>query len=455
MTEAVATKKDLFSSRFAFVLSTAGSAIGLANIWKFPYIVGKFGGGGFILVYLILLLFVGFPAFLSEILIGKTTKKNVSSAFFEIGKTKFWQKMGSFTVWTGFLVSSFYSVVAGWILGYFFEAISNNLHGLNTISKAQAHYSTLMGDPLWSILFHSLFAAICGLFLLGGIRGGIEKCNKIFMPLFFLILLLMMGWAVTLPSAKEVFTFMTSFDLKSLPASCFIIALGHAFFTLSVGQGSMATYGSYLKPGDKVLSSTLFVLLADTLVSLFAAFCILSIVFSANVEMEFGPGLIFSTLPMIFSQIPYSSLISSLFFFLIFIAALTSQLSALEPLISHLIKTRSISRKTSTFIVTAASFAIGIPSALSTNFFKNWTIFGNNFLECMSFTTTSILIPFGAFAAVFLIGWGAKNRTHISDFAKDEGQSMSSWFFKYVTVAIKYSAPVLIIYVLFNAIGIV
>jgi neurotransmitter:Na+ symporter, NSS family len=455
MTDVALTKKDFFSSRLGFIMSTAGSAIGLANIWKFPYIVGKCGGGGFILIYLLLLLLVGFPAFLSEILVGKTTRQTPAQGFKELGGTKKWGIAGSFTVWTGFFVSSFYSVVAGWILGYFFESISGNLQGLNTITLAQNHYSSLMQDPLWALIFHAIFALICLSFLVGGIKSGIERCNKIFMPLFFVILIAMTAFCTTLPAASDVVGFMTTVDFKALPASCFILALGHAFFTLSVGQGTMATYGSYLKQGNRVLSSSLFILLADTLVSLFAAFCILSIVFSAKMEIEFGPGLIFSTLPTIFSQIPFGKAISAVFFFLVFIAALTSQVSALEPLISHLGSKYKIARKGATLLVCGLSFLIGIPSALSTNILKNLTFFNLNFLESMNFATTSILVPLGALAAVVLIGWKKSAGTAFKEFKAEENSAKYNWFFHYLRFSMRYSAPVLIIYIFLNAIGVV
>jgi len=453
MSEVAITKKDFFTSRFGFIISTAGSAIGLANIWKFPYIVGKCGGGGFILIYIALLLLVGFPSFLSEILIGKSAKKTPAFAFKELGKNAIFQKAGSFTVWTGFFVSSFYSVVAGWILGYFFEAISGGLQNLHTISSAQSHYAHLVQNSYWALLFHGLFQLICLSFLIGGIKSGIERCNKIFMPLFFVILFALMAFCTTLPQAGDVVRFMTSVDFAKLPASCFILALGHAFFTLSCGQGTMATYGSYLKPGQKVLSSSLFILLADTLVSLFAAFCILSIVFSAKMEIEFGPGLIFATLPTIFSQIPFGAAISALFFFLVFIAALTSQVSALEPLISHLGSKYKISRRLATLIVSSSSFLVGIPSALSTNVLQDIKFLGSNILECMNFATTSVLVPLGALAAVLLIGWKKSAQNVFSDFQTEEKNSYPKSFFLFLLFAMRYSAPLLIIYIFLNAIG--
>jgi NSS family neurotransmitter:Na+ symporter len=244
---------------------------------------------------------------------------------------------------------------------------------------------------------------------------------------------------------------MGSFDLRAMPRHAWIIALGHAFFTLSIGQGTLVTYGSYLKPGEKILSNSLYIILADTLVSLLAAFCILSIVFSANMEIEFGPGLVFETLPTIFSQIRFGQLFAPLFFFFVFIAALTSQVSALEPLISHLTTTKKqLGRKWAVAIVTVSSFAIGVPSALSTNLLKGYTIFSHTFLELMNFVTTSILIPLGGFAAVCLIGWRFGIRKTVAQLG------ISSFFLKiFFLLTVKYSAPILILVVFLHSLGLV
>lgn len=442
-------RKDSFSSRLAFILSTAGSAIGLANIWKFPYVVGSNGGASFILLYLFFLLLIGVPAFISEVLIGKATQKPPSLAFEALGRTKAWKFIGTGTIVTGFLVSSFYSVVAGWILGYFVQALLGNLSDIHDIPSAHNHYTSLVAHPLWATAFHALFMGISAWVLFGGIRKGIELCNKIFMPIFFLILIGLAGYAMTLPSASQVFSYLTSIDFKACPTGAILIALGHAFFTLSVGQGTLVTYGSYLKPKTKTVSTSLYVILADTLVSLFSAFCILSIVFSANMQMEFGPGLIFETLPTIFSAIPFGHFLSILFFFLVFIAALTSQVSALEPLISHL-SANKMKRKYAVALVTGASFLLGVPSAFSTSLLDGYTIFGQSFLECMNTLTTSILVPLGGLAAVLLVGW----RWGIMDAIRNL-EIESSPIRYYFVLTIKYCAPILIFFVFLHSIGLI
>ncbi len=450
------SKARFFSNKMGFILSTAGSAIGLANIWKFPYVVGEFGGGGFILLYFFFLLMIGFPAFFSEILIGKITQKRPDGAFRELSKSKIWEKIGSGTMWTGFLVSSFYSVVAGWILGYLYEALSGNLLHIQTIPTAHGHYLSLMEQPFWGLFFHFLFALVCLWFLLGGIRKGIEKCNKICMPIFFVVLSLLLLWSFTLPTAKETANFFFQCNFSKITPQAVIIALGHAFFTLSVGQGTLVTYGSYLKPHSKILSSASVVVLTDTIVSLTSAFCILSIVSFGNQNIQFGPGLIFETLPTIFSKVTGGYALSCGFFFLVFIAALTSQVSALEPLIAHITEKFSLSRKTSAALVVITSFLLGIPSSLSQSTLSSLTFFGNTFFDIMNFTTTSILVPLGGLSSVLLLGWKFGVHKAFEHLTQEEIHYLQrrSIIKKYFLISIAYIAPIFIVFVFAHAIGI-
>jgi len=448
-TQAITQERDSFSSRLAFIVSAAGSAIGLANIWKFPYIVGQYGGGSFILLYLLFLVLVGIPAFISEIIIGKTTHKPPSAAFEQLGKGSVgWKRIGAIASWTGFIVSSFYSVVAGWILGYFTQALLGNLAQIDTIAAAHIHFQSLIQNPLWAPAFQLLFMALSVWFLLGGCRRGIEVCNKVCMPLFFLLLFIFTGWASSLPTASEIVSFFTSFSVKNISAVAVIIALGHAFFTLSIGQGTLITYGSYLHRQEKTLLSSLAVVAADTLVSLLSAFCILSVVFASHKEMNFGPSLIFETLPTIFSHSHFGTCIVAFFFFFVFIAALTSQVSALEPLIAHLNITKGIERKKATCMVCLGSFLLGIPSALSTSLLQDMTFFGHNFLDSISFITTSILIPVCGCAAVLLVGWRWGMKA-----ALQQLQVHAPLLRFYFITTIKYLAPILIILVFLHVVG--
>ena len=444
-------RKDLFSSRIGFILSTAGSAIGLGNIWKFPYIVGKFGGGTFLFVYFVCLLLAGLPTFLAEICIGKATGLKPQDAYTQLGRSRAWGYCGLITVWTGFFISSFYSVVAGWVLGYFFQSISGNLQGLHTTALAHGYFNSLMQSASFSTFFHFLFMAICAAFLLGGIKKGIERCNRLFMPLFFFLLFAIALWACTLPTASQVFAFMTTPQMNSFPRTMILVALGHAFFTLSVGQGTLVTYGSYLKSKENLLKNSLYILAADTLVSLLTAFSVISLVFYTNSDLTFGPGLVFETIPAIFSDIAYGHLLCPLFFALIVLAAITSQVSALEPLISHLQAKHHLPRKSAVYTVITASFLLGIPSCLSSNLFSDLHFFGENFLDCMNFISTSVLVPIGGLFAVLLVGrrWGISQLMTTLGGSGIARQSIA----QYLTITLTYIAPVLIVIVFLHAIG--
>ncbi len=443
--------KDFFSSRFGFIISATGSAVGLGNIWKFPYIVGKFGGASFLLIYFFFLVLLGFPTFLAEVSIGKATGLRPQEAFQKLGKNRVFGLMGLMTVWTGFLISSFYSVVAAWILGYFFEALSGRLQGLHTTALAHGYYTSLMQNPLFGSSYHLIFALFCAAFLLGGIKKGIERCNKIFMPVFLLILSGLAVWALCLPSSSKVVSFMTSVEPTAFPSTMLLVALGHAFFTLSIGQGTLVTYGSYVKSKEGLLTNAIYIVIADTLISLLAAFTVISIVFYADTELTFGPGLIFETLPAIFSDMAYGHILCPLFFFLIFIAALTSQISALEPLIAHLEAHHRISRKGAVLTVVLGSFILGIPSSLSTSLLSDFQLGGQTVLDVMNFITTSILVPLGGLFAIILVGrkWG------VAHLVKEITYDLQphSFLRRYLTITLQYIAPVLVFVVFLHAVG--
>lgn len=444
-----------WGSRLGFVLAVAGSAVGLANIWRFPYVVGQHGGAAFIIVYLISLVLIGFPVFISEILIGRTTQTSPSGAFRRLG-AGYWGWAGKLTIATGFIVSSFYSAVAGWILGYLFEAMAGNVSSFTDAEAVVAHHHLLMENPLWGVSFHFAFLCLCTLVLLLGVRGGIERGNKIMMPLLFAVLIVLAVKGLFMSQAKEALHFLLAPDWSALTPHAFLIALGQAFFTLSLGQGTMVTYGSYLNPRENILKSCVPVVLMDTAVSLLAALAVFSIVFSVGLKPDSGPGLIFHTLPWVFSQIPWGHTLAVLFFLLVFLAALTSEISAMEPTIAYLMDEWGWKRKTAVLTCASGAFLLGIPSALSSNLLKEGTVAGKSFLDLMDFLTTGILIPIGGLAAVLLVGWkwGVPNAIGQLKHGANALFEKWGWLKGYFWLCIKYSAPILIILVFLNAIGI-
>lgn len=445
--------RDSWGSRLGFIFAVAGSAVGLANIWRFPYIVGKHGGAAFIIVYLLCLALMGFPVFISEILIGRTTQISPKGAFSKLGKNAFWSFAGGLTILTGFIVSSFYSAVAGWILGYLIEAVSGNIHVFQSTEQATQHFTDLMNNPYWTVAFHFFFLLCCTTVLFLGVREGIERSSKFMMPLLFIVLIALVIKGLLLPSSENAIKFLFTPDWSELTATAVIIAMGQAFFTLSVGQGTLVTYGSYLKGHENLVNSCFPVVVMDTLVSIFSAIAVFTIVFSVGMEPDTGPGLIFHTLPWAFSQIPGGYLLAILFFLLVVLAALTSEISAMEPTIAYLVDERGWSRKYAVIACGIGAFLLGIPSALSYNVLKSYTIAGMTFLDLLDFTCSSILIPIGGLLAVLLVGWrwGIISALKALKQGAENLFARHPWLAGYFWFCIKYTAPVLILFVFLNA----
>lgn len=445
-----------WGSRIGFILAVAGSAVGLANIWRFPYVVGQYGGSAFIVVYLICLLLIGFPVFMSELIIGRTAQTSPSGAFRLLGGRQAWSWAGKLTILTGFIVSSFYSAVAGWVLGYLIEAIKGTVSSFTTAEEVAAHHQSLMSNPAWGLGFHFAFIAICIGILYLGVRNGIERGNKLMMPLLFIVLIFLVINGLMMPKAKLGLEFLLKPDWSLITPTAILTALGQSFFTLSIGQGTLVTYGSYLKQDENLVKSSYPVIMMDTLVSLLAAVAVFTIVFSADLEPDQGPGLIFHTLPWVFSHIPGGYFLAVMFFLLVILAATTSEISALEPSIAYLVDEWGWKRKPAVIACGLGAFLLGIPSALSSSILSDVRWQGMTFLDFMDFIASSILIPIGGFLAVILAGWvwGIKNsltsirQGSLSFFTKNP------WLIGYFWFCFKYSAPILIIFVFLNALGI-
>ncbi|MCB1148860.1 MAG: sodium-dependent transporter [Chlamydiia bacterium] len=450
-------KRGSWSSKLGFIFAAAGSAVGLANIWRFPYVVGANGGALFVLVYLFCLFLIGFPIFLAETLIGRTTQKSPSGAFYALSGSNIWGFFGKMTIITGFIVSCFYSAMAAWILGYLIEALQGKLANFSSAGEIAHFHDSLIGSPLWTGGFHLFFQGICFFVLISGVRGGIERCNKIVMPLLYLVLITLVVQGLSLPGSWEGVKFVFEPDFAEVTPLMFLVAMGQAFFTLSLGQGTMVTYGSYLSKKEDLFTSCLPVALMDTLVSLLSAVAVFTIAFSAGIEPDGGESLLFQTLPLVFSKIAGGHLTAVLFFLLVFFAALTSEISAMEPSIAYLVDRFKWRRSVAATLVTAAVFLCGLPFAFSSNILSDAHLWGMNLLELIAFICSSILIPIGGFLAVVLVGWKwgiSKAWTQFS-----EGLSprlVSSPLVKtYFSICIRWIAPALIGLVFLNALGVV
>lgn len=382
-----------WGSRLGFVLAAAGSAVGLGNIWKFPYITGVNGGGAFVLVYLICVVVVGLPIMLAEFQIGAISQRNPVGAVRELEGKKWtpWLLFGGMGVLAAFVIMSFYSVVAGWSLAF----VANSLSGYD-VGSANGLFQTLTHNSGLQIFWHGIFMTMTGVVVAGGVNKGLERANDWLMPGLILLLLGMAVYATTLPGFGKGFAFLFHFDFGQLTPKGILSALGHAFFTLSLGMGAMITYGSYLKQSENnnLFSSALWILFLDTTIALTAGLVIFPIAFTAGFEPGQGPGLIFNTLPQAFAQLPGGMLLSTVFFLLLSFAAFTSALSLVEVAVSFVVDELGVARKTAAFLIAIALFLLGIPVVLSSSFF-----------EAMDVLSANYLLPLGGMLIALYTGW--------------------------------------------------
>ena len=440
-------KREQWKSRLGFIWAAVGSAIGLGSIWRFPYVVGDNGGATFIFLYLICLVLVGFPVLISEIMIGRKTQTSPLGAFFLLGRNKTWKKIGKMTIITGFLVSSFYGVISALTLGYFFEAIFGKLTHFSDISQTASHFMQVSSNAFWVIAFQFLFMVLCVLILFTGVRKGIEAGNKIMMPLLLLVLIALAIKGITMEGSERGITFLFKPNWSLITPTAIVMALGQAFFSLSLGQGTMITYGSYVPEKENLPSTCLPITIFGILVSLLSGLAIFTIVFAVGMKAASGESLMFQTLPIILSKIPGGYFLAVLFFLLLVLAALTSQISALEPMIAYLVDEKKWGRHKSVLVTVASSFVIGIPSALSLGVLKTMTVFGMPFFQFMIFLCLNILIPLGGLASVILVAWRWGIKNALKELKIGTGDLFTRYpiLKTYFHVSIKYIAPIIIV----------
>lgn len=449
--------REQWGSKLGFILAAAGSAIGLGNIWKFPYIAGENGGASFIFIYLICIAVIGLPVLIAEILLGRTTQRNPVGAFKNLSNSKFWIGVGGMGVVSGFLILSFYAVIAGWSIGYVVEAIVGNFAQYNTGASSSAHFNSLVTNVFWDVGYFTLFMIITMMFVFLGIRKGIERGSKIMMPILLALLIVLMVRGITLDGSEKGLEFLLHPDWSKINAQAILIALGHAFFTLSLGMGAMLTYGSYMSKKDSVPSAALQIIILDTVIALIAGVAIFTSVFAVGLDPSAGPGLIFHTIPATFAKMPGGYFFSILFFILLSIAALTSAISLLEVVVAYFVDELGWDRKKAVFILGFITFLLGLPSALSFNVLADFTLFGKNFFDLVDFLASNIFLPLGGFLIAIFVGYVWKFDEVLSnlkegadDLFDNYPNVISTWKF-----FLKYLSPVLIFIVLLHSLGII
>jgi len=392
-----------FATRAGFILAAAGSAIGLGNIWKFPYVAGQNGGGAFLVIYLALVFSIGLSVMLAEFAIGRAARRNPIGAFAKL-KGGAWIGVDYMGVAAGFVILSFYAVVGGWTIAYTVHTLGALLETADP-KVLGAFFGDFVADPKSSVLYHGLFMALTMAVVIGGVEKGIERASKILMPVLLVLLIALCLRAVTLPGAGAGLAFFLTPDFSKVGIETLHAALGQAFFSLSLGMGALLTYGSYLSRHVHLTSAALWVTGLDTLIALLAGFLILPAVFAFGFDPAAGPGLTFITLPAVFAQMPGGVLFGPLFFGLLSIAALTSAVSLLETVVAHFVDDRGMGRRAATAWAGVGIFALGIPSALSFGVLSGFTFAGRSFFDVMDYLASNIMLPLGGIAIALFAGW--------------------------------------------------
>lgn len=399
--------RSYWSNRWAFILVTAGSAVGLGNIWRFPYMAGTQGGSAFVLVYLGCLLAVGLSLLIAEIMLGRSGHADGISSFVNVAKQSnahpLWGKIGWVGILSVFCILSFYTVVAGWVMEYTVRAAAG-FQGL-TANEASLGFEKLLANPLKLIGWHTVFVLMTAGVVIRGVTAGIEQANRFMMPALFFILLGMLLYTAASADMSSAFTFMFKFDLSKIDHNVILSALGQAFFTLGLGNGTMIVYGSYLKKDTDIPRTSLYVVLIDTLIAIMASLVIFAIVFSQNLQPGQGPGLLLGTLPLAFATMPGGYLVGFAFFILVVFAAWTSAISISETLSAALIERFHFTRKKAVLLITLCSWLVGVAACLSFNHWSDVQLFGLSIFDFLDSLSSKILMPLSGLLIALFCGW--------------------------------------------------
>lgn len=444
--------RDGFTSKFGIICAAAGSAIGLGNIWRFPYVVGENGGGAFLLVYLGFILLLGIPVMLSELLIGRRGQRNTFGAFRRLAPGKPWWIVGVMGIAAAFMILAFYSTIAGWTLEYVFKALTNSFQGKSTQQLAHM-FQEFHTQALWPIFWQVVFMILTAGIIMGGVRKGIEKYSKILMPFLVLLLLIMCVRAITLPGAMGGLQFLFKPDFSLITSGVFLSALGQAFFSLSIGMGALITYGSYINRQNNLTNIAIEVSVADTLIALLAGVAIFPAVFAFGLDPAEGPGLIFNVLPNIFQQMPGGYFFALMFFILLTIAALTSSISILEVVVAFMVEELKIKRFAATLMATLAAIMVGVLCTLSFSSLSDLTIAGQTIFGLLDYTASNILLPLGGLLIVVFVGWYMK-QADVKDELSNSGV-LKLRLMAAFTFIVRFVAPIAIAIVFLNSIGLI
>lgn len=452
-TSSVPAPRGGFSSTLGALFATIGSAVGLGNIWKFPYLAGENGGAAFIIVYLLSTLLVGLPVMIAEIMLGRAAHANAIDTLRKLSPSKKsgWWLVGAMGALASFLIMAFYTEVAGWVFAYIAKAVSGSILSTDPAVTSRA-FTDLVSNPWLALICQWIVLIFISVILIRGVSKGIEATTKRLIPLLFVLLVIVGIRSLTLPGASQGLTFLFTPDFSKLTAEAVLVALGLAFFKLSIGMGTMITYGSYYKEDQNIPLSTVRVMLSDLGISLLAGIAIFPAVYAFGFEPNAGASLLFITIPAVFASMPLGNIFVVIFFFLAAIAATGAMLSLLEVPIAFLCEQFHFSRTKSTIATTLMLAVIGSLAALSSSTLANVTIFGKTFFDLFDYLTSNIMLPVGGLFIAIFAGWvwGPKK---IQAALSNQGKLNNPTVIKVITILLRYITPLLVLLVLLDGLN--
>ncbi|WP_207064037.1 sodium-dependent transporter [Motiliproteus sp. SC1-56] len=436
-----------WSSRWVFILAATGSAVGLGNIWKFPYIVGENGGGAFVLVYLACIALVGVPIMMAEVVVGRRARQSPINAMREIaaetGASRHWSLVGWCGALAGFLIFAFYSVVSGWVLAYVFHAANGTFTGAGAEQVGRL-FDNLLADPQALTIWHTVFVLLVMGVLARGVNRGLEQAIRVLMPSLFVLLLLLLMYALMTGAFSQGLDFLFSSDWSKLTWNSVLVALGHAFFTLSLGMGAIMVYGSYMPKKSSIAGTAMTVAALDTLVALVAGMAIFPVVFANDLDPGAGPGLMFVTLPVAFGHMAGGQVFGFLFFLMVAIAAWSSAISLMEPALAWLVERFKISRPLAALALAVPGWLLGLGALASFNIGSEWLFLGMTFFDLLDFVTANLMLPLGGLILALFVGWFVKAEISRDELAMKNPAWVTLWRFLLRFVA---PAAVLVVFV--------
>ena len=441
----MSSERGQWGSRMGFILAAAGAAVGLGNVWKFPYITGENGGGAFVLVYLLCIALIGLPIMVAEIMLGRMARASNVTAFGTLaGKKSMWRGVGWLGVAVAFVVLSYYSVVAGWAMHYVYLAASGAFTP-ETASEVPEVFAAVVSDPKINVFWHVVFMGLTTAVVVAGVKGGVERAARFLMPALLIMLTGLLFYAMTLDGFGQAVDFVFGFHFDKLTSAGVLEALGHSFFTLSVGMGAMLTYGSYLKSDDDAISASIAITVLDTMVALMACLILFPITFSMGMGPAGGPGLVFVNIPAALAGMPGGSFLAVIFFVLLFFAALTSAVSLLEVAGTVLIDEYGWSRKKAMLTIGGAILLFGIPSALSSvpdSAFNGPFIGERNWFDTFDYLASNWGLPLGGMGIALFAAWGLGGEARRVAFAEGSNLGRSDKVFAAWLVILRYLVPI-------------